>query len=162
MGAGRGVARTGETDHDRHPPSALDPHRRRPRDRLEPPGIEQFRTTVFAPVEHFVAMGMTPEQATLYAGLPAWMDLAFGLGVVGGLVGSVLLLFGRREATPVLAVSLAAYFALYVGDITEGVFAALGMGQVVVLTVVVAIAAGLLALAVRAGRRAREGGAVVA
>lgn len=125
-------------------------------------GIEQFRTTVFAPVEHFVAMGMTPEQAALYAGLPAWMDLAFAVGVFGGLVGSVLLLFGRRRATPVLAVSLAAYCALYVGDITEGVFAALGTGQVVVLTVVVAIAAGLLALSVRAGRRGRVGGAVVA
>jgi hypothetical protein len=125
-------------------------------------GIEQFRTTVFAPVEHFVAMGMTPEQATLYAGLPVWMDLAFGLGVVGGLVGSALLLFARRQATPVLAVSLAAYCVLYVGDITEGVFAALGIGQVAVLTVVVAIAAGLLALSVWAGRRGRAGEAAAA
>ncbi len=116
-------------------------------------GIEQFRTTVFAPVEHFVAMGMTEAQATLYAGLPAWMDLAFGLGVVGGLIGSVLLLLARREATPVLAVSLAAYGVLYVGDITEGVFAALGIGQVVVLTVVVAIAAGLLAVSMNVRRR---------
>ncbi|MFN9014361.1 MAG: hypothetical protein ACK5VS_13205 [Hyphomonadaceae bacterium] len=40
--------------------------------------------------------------------------------------------------------SLVAYVVLYIGDIVHGVFAALGPPQVIVLTVVVAIAAALL------------------
>ncbi|MFN7496667.1 MAG: hypothetical protein ACK5XZ_12185 [Hyphomonadaceae bacterium] len=43
-----------------------------------------------------------------------------------------------------LLASLVAYVVLYIGDIVHGVFAALGPPQVIVLTVVVAIAAALL------------------
>jgi hypothetical protein len=110
-------------------------------------GVIQFQSTVFATAEDLMAQGMTAAQATVYSGVPIWMDIAFALGVFGGLVGTILLLLGRREAVPVLAASLAGYLVLYVGDITEGVFAAMGLSQVVVLTVVVLIAAGLLVLA---------------
>lgn len=44
-------------------------------------------------------------------------------------------------------------FFYYLGDITEGVFAVLGTPQVVVLTLVVIIAAGLLWLSIRARKR---------
>ena len=74
---------------------------------------------------------------------PAWMTAAFAVGVLGGLLGSGLLLLRRPAAQPVLAVSLAAYLALWIGDAVHGVFAALGAPQVVILTLVVAIAAGL-------------------
>jgi hypothetical protein len=49
-------------------------------------------------------------------------------------------------ARPVLALSLLAYVALWIGDAIHGVFAAMGAPQVVILTVVVAFAAALLAL----------------
>jgi hypothetical protein len=39
-----------------------------------------------------------------------------------------------------------AYVVLYIGDYTEGVFAALGPPQVIILTFVVVIAGALLAL----------------
>ena len=59
----------------------------------------------------------------------------------------------RAWAVPVLALSLLGYLALYVGDITEGVFAALGSPQVVILTTVVAVAIALLVWSRRLARR---------
>jgi hypothetical protein len=58
----------------------------------------------------------------------------------------VLLLLRLRIAQPVLAVSLVAYVALWIGDAIHGVFAAIGLPQIVILTIVVAIAAALLLL----------------
>jgi hypothetical protein len=72
----------------------------------------------------------------------AWSGLA--LGVLGGALGCVLLLLRKAAATTVFALSLAAYLVLYIGDMTLGVFAAFGFSQVAILTVVVAIAVGLL------------------
>jgi hypothetical protein len=55
-----------------------------------------------------------------------------------------LLLLKKRQALAVFLASLLGYIALYVGDIVEGVFAALGTPQVIVLSVVVLVAALLL------------------
>ncbi len=106
-------------------------------------GVQQFVGSLSATEESLMAGGMTAEQAQVMLTYPGWMTLAFGVGVFGGLIGSALLLLRRREAVAVLAASLAAYIVLYIGDITEGVFAALGAPQVIVLSIVVAIAAGL-------------------
>ncbi len=116
-------------------------------------GVYQFATQTFADEAMLLNGGMTPAQAALYAGLPLWMPIAFGVGTIGGLIGTLLLLAGRRAATAVLAASLAGYVVLYIGDITEGVFAAFGTPQVVILSSVVAIAIGLLLLARLAARR---------
>lgn len=107
-------------------------------------GVFQFVNSVTASVDDMVRNGLTPAQASLYAGLPLWMDLAFAAGVSGGLAGSLLLLARRAAAVPVFALSLVAYVLLFAGDIIEGVFAAFGARQVAILTFVVAIAAGLL------------------
>ena len=40
------------------------------------------------------------------AGLPVWSTLTWGLGVVGGVVGSILLLLRRRMAVTAFALSL--------------------------------------------------------
>lgn len=116
-------------------------------------GVVQFLATATASQEGLVTMGMDAAQAELYLGLPVWMDLAFGLGVFGGLVGSGLLLAGRRLALLVLGASLAAYGVLYAGDIALGVFAAFGLQQVLILSFVVAVAAALLLAARRAVHR---------
>jgi hypothetical protein len=115
-------------------------------------GLLRFAQTSLASEAELLAGGMTPAQAALYAALPGWMTAAFALGVLGGTVGCALLLLRRRAAVPVLAASLAGYVVLFAGDVTEGVFAAFGPSQVVILTFVVAIAAGLLALARHAER----------
>ncbi len=116
-------------------------------------GLFQFFNAVTATRESLIAMGMTQVQARALVSYPLWMTAGFAFGTIGGFLGSVLLILRRRGAVPVLIASLAGYCVLYLGDITEGIFAALGLGQVVILSLVVAIAVGLLALA-RYARRA--------
>lgn len=115
-------------------------------------GVVQFSGQVLSTPAMLMDKGMTPAQAALYAGLPVWMTIAFAIGVFGGLAGSTLLLVGRRGATATLAVSLAGYVLLFLGDITEGVFAAFGPSQVAILTTVVVIAIGILGLSIRVDR----------
>lgn len=112
-------------------------------------GVAQFLGTTLASQEGLMMSGMTEAQARLYFGLPVWMTIAFAIGVFGGLLGSALLLLRRKQSVPIFAVSLAGYVVLYVGDITEGVFAIMGSSQVIILTCVVLIAAGLFWLARR-------------
>jgi hypothetical protein len=116
-------------------------------------GVVQFLKTLRSTPESLVQMGMTPHQAAVYSSYPAWMTLSFAVGTFGGLVGCLLLLLQRRAATPVLAASLAGYVLLFAGDVTEGVFAALGAPQVATLSAVVAIAAALFAWSRRLERR---------
>ena len=77
------------------------------------------------------------------------INLLLIISIVSGAIGIGCLLMLARSAVavPVFALSLFGYIALYIGDIIHGVFAAMGTPQVVVLTVVVAIAAGLWAVA---------------
>jgi hypothetical protein len=110
-------------------------------------GIVQFMGAINPTAESLAAKGMTPDQAAVYMSIPLWMNASFAVGVFGGLIGSGLLLLKSRFARPVFLASLVGYIALYVGDITHGVFAALGTPQVVILSTVVAIAAGLLWIA---------------
>lgn len=109
-------------------------------------GAVQFVGAVAATEQSLIAGGMTAEQAAVMTGYPGWMTVAFAVGVFGGLLGSVLLLLRRAAAKPILAASLVAYVALWIGDAMFGVFAALGAPQVAVLTLVVAIATALFAI----------------
>jgi hypothetical protein len=116
-------------------------------------GVFQFLATAGANVQGLMATGMTRQQAELYAGLPLWMPVAFAAGVFGGVAGCVLLLMRRELSVSVFWASLIAYGVLYVGDITLGIFAAFGTPQVVILTTVLLIAAGLLWFAYRCRKK---------
>lgn len=113
-------------------------------------GLTRLADSLTQTPESLMAQGLTEAQAALYAGLPGWMTLAFALGTGLGTFGSLLLILRRSAATGVLAVSLAAYIALFTGDLAHGVFAGMP-AQLAILVVVVAIAAALLALS-RAAR----------
>ena len=110
-------------------------------------GAVQFVASLSATPESLQAQGLSAEQAAVMLGYPLWMTLVFAVGVFGGVIGCGLLLARKAAAVPVFAVSLAGYVALYIGDILHGVFAAMGAPQVIILTTVVLIAAGLLWLA---------------
>jgi hypothetical protein len=112
-------------------------------------GLVQFAGTLTATQDSLIAGGLTAEQAAVMLGYPAWMTIAFAIGVLGGTLGCVLLLLRKSLALPVFAASLAGYVLLWIGDWIYGVFAALGTPQIVILTMVVAIAAALYALARR-------------
>jgi hypothetical protein len=107
-------------------------------------GVVQFLATANGTVESLVRNGLSTEQAKLYVSLPSWMNIAFAIGVFGGVIGSVLLLMRKKLSVNIFLVSLLGYVILYIGDITQGVFKAFGTPQVIILTSVVLIAAGLL------------------
>lgn len=117
-------------------------------------GLAQFAASVTATESSLIASGLTPEQAAVMTGYPGWMTAVFFLGVAGGLFGSLLLALRSGLARPVLLASFLAYVALWIGDAIHGVFAAMGAPQVIILTLVVAIAAGLFFAATRHSARA--------
>jgi hypothetical protein len=119
-------------------------------------GAYQYLISVQATQESLIASGLTAEQAAVMLGYPAWMTGAFAIAVFGGIIGCILLLLRRRLAVPVLGVSLAASVLLYIGDLINGIFAAMGAPQVIVLTIVVSIAAIMLWIA----RRFAQNGAL--
>lgn len=59
-------------------------------------------------------MNMTPEmlevlpkvERELYENVPSWVNIVFAIAVFGGALGSVLLLFKKKLATPVFIISL--------------------------------------------------------
>ncbi len=116
-------------------------------------GAVQFIGSLTATTDSLLASGLSQEQAAIMLEYPLWMTIAFGIGVAGGLVGSVLLLWRHPLARPAFGVSLVAYAALWLGDAAYGVFAALGAGQVIILTIVVAIAAALFLVSGRPAAR---------
>lgn len=115
-------------------------------------GVYQFAGTFTAAGQAAMTAGMTPAQAAVYLGLPAWVSVAFAVGVFGGLAGSITLALRRRVAVPVFAASLAGYALLFAADAGYGVFAAIP-SQLAILAVVVLIAAGLFVAARLARRR---------
>lgn len=109
-------------------------------------GVYQFAQSIRSTKESLLKMGMNESQAQLMLSYPTWMSLAFGIGTIAGAIGCVLLLAKSSFARPVFLTSLVGYSVLFVGDITEGVFAALGAPQVAILTIVMIVAAGLWCL----------------
>jgi|GEM_PF-1050238 len=115
-------------------------------------GVFQFAKSLSATVESLMAEGLTQPQAELYLGLPAWMNVVFATGVFAALVGSVLLLARKKQAQPVLLVSLVGYVLLFAGDFYYGVFVD-RPAQFAILAFVVAFAAALLWVARHFDRR---------
>ncbi|MCX7287038.1 MAG: hypothetical protein NTW20_05640 [Rhodobacterales bacterium] len=115
-------------------------------------GLWQFGGFLTQTQGSLVAQGMTGAQALAYTSLPGWMTLVFAVGVIGGTIGTGLLLLQRRLAVLVLAVSLPGYIALFAGDWAHGLFDILPT-QLAILSSVVAIAGGSLALSLFAARR---------
>lgn len=58
---------------------------------------------------YLAANHMTPEQMAYFHAIPAWMTVVWGVGTIGAIVGTVLLLLRSRLAVPVFALSLAGF-----------------------------------------------------
>jgi hypothetical protein len=50
--------------------------------------------------------GFTPAQLEFYYGFPAWVIGSWGIAVWGGVLGSLLLLFRKRQALPFFLASI--------------------------------------------------------
>ena len=107
-------------------------------------GVFEFTTSATSDAAALMARGLTQAQAEMYATMPLWMQAAFGIATIGGVLGSLLLLLRRKLAVPVLGLSLIACVVLFIGDWALGVFALFGMVQVVTLCLVLLIAVLLL------------------
>lgn len=118
-------------------------------------GAVPFLRSVTASGEDLIASGMTAEQAAAMTGYPLWVTVAFGVGVVTGILGSLFLLLRRPHRTEILVASLLAYGLLWVGYAVYGVFAAFGAGQIAIMSTVVAIAAVLCIVSFYSGGVAR-------
>jgi hypothetical protein len=114
-------------------------------------GVVQWAGSLRASSDTLMGSGLTAAQAAVYLGLPAWMTVAFAIGVFGGLIGSGLLAWRRRAAVATLATSLVAYVALYAGDMAHGLFDVMPSQQAI-LNAVVGIAVALLGAALVARR----------
>lgn len=114
-------------------------------------GLFQLSQSMQQTEQSGMMSGMSAEAARVYYSLPAWMDLAFAIGAGGGALGCLAMAARLRMAVPILATSAAGYVMLFLGDWAYGLFALLP-NQLVILLTVLAIAFGLLGLAMRLRR----------
>ena len=106
-------------------------------------GLYQFAGSFTQSGQAAMTAGMTASQAVVYMSLPVWISVVFGIGVSGGLLGSILLFLRRSASRTALVASFIGYALLFSGDTYYGVFAAIP-AQLAILAVVVLIAAALL------------------
>jgi small basic protein len=109
-------------------------------------GAIQFLNSLSATEESLRGAMMTPEQVEVLMGLPFWVTLVFGVGVVTSLVGCVQLYLRHSFAKTMLIVSFLAFLLLSISYAVYGVFAALGTPQIAIMSTVVVVAAGLVGL----------------
>lgn len=109
-------------------------------------GAMQFLNSVSATEESMKGAMMSAEQIAVLAGLPVWVDVVFGIGVLTSIFGSVLLYLRSKRAYSTLAVSLIAFVLLSLAYVIYDVFAVIGTQQVITMVIVVVIAAVLVLL----------------
>ena len=71
---------------------------------------------------YMASVGMTPAQIAHYLEMPVWMKADWAIGVWSAMLGSLLILLRNKLASPVFAVSLAAFLIslLYTWVLTDG------------------------------------------
>ena len=97
---------------------------------------------------------MTPAQQALYSSRPGWAIAATGIAVLGGAAGCLGLILRRRWARPLLVASMAGVIAQDIGlFILSGVASQMGPIPMVLQTLVLLIAIGLVLLARKGAAR---------
>ncbi|MBO0720840.1 MAG: hypothetical protein J2P41_08455 [Blastocatellia bacterium] len=96
----------------------------------------------------------TPEQIAYFTGFPAWVVAAWAIGVWGGVLGALLLLFRRRLAVWVLLASLLALVVTTIHNyfLSNGMKIFGGAGAII-FTSIIFLTALLLLLYARAMQR---------
>ena len=97
---------------------------------------------------------LTPAQLEVFSQFPLWLAALWGVAVLGGFLGAVLLLMRKRIAMPVLLVSVLAMTAtaLHNAFFANGLYSTGGTGPAFVL-LIFAIALGLWLYALVMGKR---------
>ena len=88
---------------------------------------------------------LTDEMRNFLLNTPVWADAAFGVAVIGGVIGSVLLLLRKAWAVPVLAISLLGVIAQNTDAfLMRDVYAIGGVDTIIVPVPVFIVAVALL------------------
>ncbi|MEO6104522.1 MAG: hypothetical protein ABIP44_12930 [Pseudoxanthomonas sp.] len=103
-------------------------------------GLAMFAAQVRLTPELIAAMPAPQQQ--VYAATPAWINIAFGVAVVFGVLGSLAMLLRKRWAAPLFMVSLLAIVVQMVGAyaVTPAwqAYGAAGLAMPVMLVVIAA------------------------
>lgn len=111
-------------------------------------GLLAFLSDLFMSPEDVAAL--TEQQQAMYAARPVWALVATGIATVGGTLGSLALVLGRRWALPLLWASLVGLVGQDIGMLgLPGGLGAIGAVPVVLQAIVLVIAIGLIVLARR-------------
>ncbi|MCL1634777.1 hypothetical protein M2650_09055 [Luteimonas sp. SX5] len=83
---------------------------------------------------------MTPEQRQVYEGTPGWLNIAFGVAVVSGVLGAIGLLIKKKWAVALFLISLIAVVVQMAGAFAAtpawAVYGAAGLIMPVVVLVI--------------------------
>lgn len=97
---------------------------------------------------------LPPEQQQVYAAMPAWLDIPYGVAVFGGVLGALALLLRRRWAVALFAVSLLAVVVQMAGVYAlTPAWAVSGVSGLPMALLIIAIAGFLFWYARRAAAR---------
>ena len=85
-------------------------------------GVFDFVMSMAQGANYMASTGMTPDQIAHYQEMPIWMTAVWAIGVWGAFLASILLLFRRKVAFAVFALSLAAFVInlIYTYVLTDG------------------------------------------
>jgi hypothetical protein len=85
-------------------------------------GAFDFTMNLLQGATYMASAGMTPAQIAYYQSLPLWMMAVWGIGTLGALLASILILLRNRLAAPIFAAALVAFLLdlLYVYALSDG------------------------------------------
>lgn len=101
-------------------------------------GVAMFYMQINMSPEQLAAM--PAEQRQVYEATPSWLNIAFGIGVFGGVLGAIGLLLKKKWATPIFLISYIAVLvqmvAAYIVTPAWAVYSAAGLIMPIVIVVV--------------------------
>ena len=101
-------------------------------------GVAMFYMQINMSPEQLAAM--PAEQRQVYEATPSWLNIFFGIGVFGGVLGAVGLLLKKKWATPVFLISYIAVLvqmvAAYIVTPAWAVYGAAGLIMPIVIVVI--------------------------
>lgn len=102
-------------------------------------GLAMFYLQVNMSPDQLAAM--PPEQRQVYEGTPPWLNIAFGIGVIGGVLGAIALLMKKKWAVMLFLISLIAVLVQMVGAyVATPAWVVYGAAGLIMPLVVLAIA----------------------
>ncbi|OHE84119.1 MAG: hypothetical protein A2579_02185 [Lysobacterales bacterium RIFOXYD1_FULL_69_11] len=115
-------------------------------------GLAMFAMQVTMSPESLAAL--PAEQRQVYEATPMWINAAFGVAVVAGVLGAIALLMRRRWAAMLFAISLVALVVQILGAfLVTPAWAAYGAAGLVMPLLLLAISAALWSYARKAAAR---------